>query len=247
MRLEFPSPGTKLGHPTRVTAGEMRLMNFPATKVTGLLAIALLIAACGGGGDDKSAESGAPQNPPAGGSNAAPTIQGQPGTSVLAGQAYNFRPTANDANGDSLTFTASNVPGWASFNQSTGAVTGTPANSDVGTYSGITITVSDGTATATLTAFAITVTDVATGSATVSWTPPTQNSDGSTLTNLAGYRIAYGRSATVLDRSISLSNPSLSSAVVDNLSSGTWYFAVSAVNTQGTASTASNIATKTIS
>jgi hypothetical protein len=225
----------------------MRLMKFQATKVTGLLAIALLIAACGGGGDDKSAESGAPQNPPTGGSNAPPTIQGAPGTSILAGQAYNFRPTASDPNGDTLTFTATNLPAWAALNQSTGAVTGTPASSDVGTYSGIRITVSDGTATASLTAFAITVTDVATGSATVSWTPPTQNSDGSALTNLSGYRIAYGRSATVLDRSISLSNPSLSTAVVDNLSSGTWYFAVSAVNNQGAASNPSNVASKTIS
>ena len=221
-------------------------MKFQATKVTGLIAIALLTAACGGGGDGDSAQS-APQNPGPGGSNAAPTIQGQPGTSVLAGQAYNFRPTANDANGDTLTFTAANLPGWAAINQSTGAVTGTPSNSDVGTYSGITITVSDGAATASLTAFAITVTDVATGSATVSWTPPTQNSDGSALTNLAGYRIAYGRSATVLDRSVSLNNPGLTSAVVDNLSSGTWYFAVSAVNNEGGSSSPSNVASKTIS
>ena len=221
-------------------------MKFQATKVTGLIAIALFTAACGGGGDGDSAQS-APQNPGPGGGNAAPTIQGQPGTSVLAGQAYNFRPTANDANGDTLTFTAANLPGWAAINQSTGAVTGTPASSDVGTYSGITITVSDGAATASLTAFAITVTDVATGSATVSWTPPTQNSDGSALTNLAGYRIAYGRSSTVLDRSVSLNNPGLTSAVVDNLSTGTWYFAVSAVNNEGGSSSPSNVASKTIS
>lgn len=220
-------------------------MKFQATKVTGLIVIALLTAACGGG-DEKTAES-APQNPGPGGGNAPPTIQGQPGSSVLAGQAYNFRPTASDPNGDTLTFSAANLPDWAALNQSTGAVTGTPTGSDVGTYSGITITVSDGTATASLTAFAITVTDVATGSATVSWTPPTQNSDGSTLTNLAGYRIAYGRSATVLDRSVSLNNPSLSTAVVDNLSSGTWFFAVSAVNDEGAASTPSNVASKTIS
>ena len=221
-------------------------MKFQATKVTSLIAIALLTAACGGGGDGESAQS-APQNPGPGGSNAPPTIAGQPGTSVLAGQAYNFRPTANDANGDSLSFTAANLPSWAAINQSTGAVTGTPSSSDVGTYSGITITVSDGSATASLTAFAITVTDVATGSATVSWTPPTQNSDGSALTNLSGYRITYGRSATVLDRSIALSNPGLSSAVVDNLSSGTWYFAVSAVNSNGGSSSPSNVASKTIS
>lgn len=221
-------------------------MNLQVTKAGCLVAIALLVAACGGG-DDKSATS-APQNPGPGpgGGNAPPTIQGQPGTSIVAGQAYSFRPTANDANGDTLTFTASNLPDWASINQSTGAVSGTPTSTDVGTYSGITITVSDGSATASLTAFAITVTDISTGSATLSWTPPTQNSDGSTLTNLAGYRITYGRSANVLDRSISLTNPSLNTYVVENLSAGTWFFSVTSVNSEGTASSSSNVASKTI-
>jgi hypothetical protein len=221
-------------------------MNLQVTKAGCLIAIALLVAACGGG-DDNSATS-APQNPGPGpgGGNAPPTIQGQPGTSIVAGQAYSFRPTANDPNGDSLTFTAANLPDWASINQSTGAVSGTPTSTDVGTYSGITITVSDGSATASLTAFAITVTDISTGSATLSWTPPTQNSDGSTLTNLAGYRITYGRSANVLDRSISLTNPSLNSYVVENLSSGTWFFAVTSLNSEGTASSSSNVASKTI-
>lgn len=223
----------------------MRLMKLQVTKAACVIAIALLAAACGGGGDGETAQS-APQNPGPGGGNTAPTIQGQPGTSVAAGQAYNFRPTAADSNGDTLTFAATNLPGWAALNQATGAVTGTPQSADVGTYSGIRITVSDGTATATLTAFAITVTDIGTGSASLSWTPPTQNSDGSTLADLAGYRIAYGRNAGSLDRSVSLSNPSLNRYMVENLSSGTWFFAVSAVNSQGVASGASNVASKTI-
>jgi hypothetical protein len=220
-------------------------MKLQLTKAACVIAIALLAAACGGGGDGDTAQS-APQNPGPGGSNAPPTIQGQPGTSVVAGQAYNFRPTAADSNGDTLSFTAANLPGWATLNQTTGAVTGTPDGADVGTYSGITITVSDGTATASLTAFAITVTDIGTGVATLSWTPPTQNSDGSALTDLAGFRITYGRSASALDRSVSLSNPSLSRYMVENLSSGTWFFAVSAVNSQGVASNSSNVASKTI-
>jgi hypothetical protein len=220
-------------------------MKLQLTKAGCVIAMALLAAACGGGGDGDTAQS-APQNPGPGGGNAPPTIQGQPGTSVAAGQAYNFRPTAADANNDSLTFTAANLPSWAALNQSTGAVTGTPDNADVGTYSGITITVSDGTASASLSAFAITVTDIGTGAATLSWTPPTQNSDGSALTDLSGFRIAYGRSAGSLDRSVSLTNPSLNRYMVENLSSGTWFFAVSAVNSQGVASNASNVASKTI-
>jgi hypothetical protein len=223
----------------------MCLMKLQVKKAGVLVVLALLTAGCGGGGDGETAQSNVPPTQNPGGGNSPPTIQGQPGTSIAAGQAYNFRPTANDANGDALTFTAANLPNWAALNQSTGAVTGTPDNSDVGTYSGITITVSDGKATATLQAFAITVTDIGTGTATVSWTPPTQNTDGSSLA-LGSYVILYGRSATVLDRSITVTNPSITRFVVDNLSSGTWYFAVSAVSSQGASSSASNVATKTI-
>jgi hypothetical protein len=215
-------------------------------KVYGVLLTALLVTACGGGGGGDSEGTAAQQPGPGTGTNAAPTIQGQPLTSVVAGQAYSFRPLANDANGDQLTFSAANLPAWATLNASTGAVSGTPTSSDVGTYSGITITVSDGQASASLAAFSIAVTDVAMGSATVSWTPPTQNSDGSALTNLSGFQISYGRSASDLAQTVSLTNPSLSTYVIENLSSGTWYFAVAAVNSQGVASTPSNVASKTI-
>jgi hypothetical protein len=231
-------------HRAGVLDEEIFLMKLQVTKAGCLIALALLTAACGGGGDGETAQNNSPPPGPGGG-NAPPTIQGQPGTSVAAGQAYNFSPTANDSNGDTLTFTAANLPSWASLNKSTGAVTGTPDSSDVGTYSGITITVSDGTATASLAAFAITVTDIGTGMATVSWTPPTQNTDGSALA-LGSYVILYGRSATSLDRSITVSNPSITRYVVENLSSGTWFFAVSAVSSQGASSSASNVATKTI-
>ena len=44
-----------------------------------------------------------------------------------------------------------------SFDTSTGALTGTPDNDDVGTDSDIVITVSDGAATASLSSFSITV------------------------------------------------------------------------------------------
>src|SRR6202023_1907333 len=53
-----------------------------------------------------------------------------------------------------------------------------------GTYSNIVISVSDGTASASLTAFSIAVNQISNGSATVNWTPPTSNSDGSTLLSL---------------------------------------------------------------
>lgn len=214
-----------------------------------MVAAVLFIAGCGGGDGSGSASIPQPQTspPPSGTVNATPTLQGQPGTAVLAGQSYSFQPTANDADGDTLTFSATNLPSWATLNPATGRLSGTPAAADVGNYSGIVITVSDGKASASLATFNIAVTAVANGSATVSWTPPTQNTDGSALTNLSGYQILYGRSAENLTQSISVTNPSISTYVVENLTAGAWYFAVVAVNADGATSGHSNVATKTIS
>lgn len=210
---------------------------------TSWLAFALCtLTACGGGGGGSE---GTPA--PATGANTAPTIQGSPSTSVIAGQAYSFQPTASDPDGDSLTFSVTNLPAWASFSQSTGRISGTPSAADVATYSNIRVTVSDGKASASTAMFAITVTALGTASVTLSWTPPTQNEDGSTLTDLAGYEVHYGQSEGALDQSVQLSNPSLNSYVVENLSAGTWFFAVRSVNRQGVASQMSGTASKTIS
>lgn len=69
----------------------------------------------------------------------------------------------------------------------------------------------------------------ATGTATIRWTPPTQNTDGTPLDNLVGYRLQYGTSATALTSEIIVPNPGASSQVVDNLATGTWYFGLTAL------------------
>jgi hypothetical protein len=221
------------------------MQTFPTLRAVLLSLTAVLVVACGGGGDSGTAAQSA--NPPPGGANGAPTIQGTPTSTVLVGQAYSFQPSINDPNGDTLTITAQNVPGWATFNAQNGRISGTPTSADIGSYSNITIRVSDGTNTATLGPFSITVSASVQGAATLSWTPPTQNSDGTTLTNLAGYEIMYGRNSNNLDQTVSLTNPSINTYVVDNLTSGTWFFAVMARNSNGVTSPLSNVAQKTIS
>ncbi|PCK07792.1 MAG: hypothetical protein COA42_12470 [Alteromonadaceae bacterium] len=91
--------------------------------------------------------------------NDAPVISGTPSTSVAEDVSYSFTPTMSDVDvGDSASFSISNQPSWASFTASTGALTGTPSNSDIGTYSSIAISVNDNAnASASLTPFTITV------------------------------------------------------------------------------------------
>jgi hypothetical protein len=218
-----------------------------------VLVLAVLGSALSGCGDEEQAAADAalpptviPSPPPTGGTNRAPTISGTAAPSVLADSAYLFSPTFNDADGDTLTFSITGQPGWATFSTTNGRLSGTPTAADVGTYSNIVITVTDGAQSVALGAFSITVVGTATGSATLSWTPPTQNTDGSPLTDLAGYRIYWGTSQNGLLNSVTVNNPGLTSYVVDQLTPGTWYFATTAVNSQLVESGPSNVASKAV-
>ncbi len=92
------------------------------------------------------------------------------------------------------------------------------------------------------------VTVVATGNGTalLSWTPPTENTDGSTLTDLAGYRIYYGTASGTYTDNITIDNPGLTSYQIDNLTPADWYFVITSLNSSGTESTFSNEVRKTI-
>jgi hypothetical protein len=94
--------------------------------------------------------------------NDAPTISGTPSVTVAEDSAYSFTPTvSDDDSGDSQVFSINHKPGWASFNSSTGNLSGTPTNDDVGVTNGIIISVTDGSnAQASLTVFDLTVTNV---------------------------------------------------------------------------------------
>jgi hypothetical protein len=68
---------------------------------------------------------------------------------------------------------------------------------------------------------------------TLSWMPPTENTNGSTLTDLSGYTIHYGTQSQNYTNEIQVDNPGLTTYVVDNLSPGTYYFAISATTSDG--------------
>jgi len=81
---------------------------------------------------------------------------------------------------------------------------------------------------------------------TLSWAAPTENTDGSALTNLAGFDIYYGTSSSSLTQKITLNSVGLLTYVVENLNSGTWYFEVVAVNSSGVRSGPSSVVSVTI-
>jgi len=218
-------------------------------RATLALIVSLSLTACFD--DNEPTENDSPPpvvGQPGGGttSNRAPTIGGTPVTTAKTSLSYYFQPTAGDADGDRLTFTVQGKPAWAQFSGSNGALYGTPGDGAAGTYSGIQITVSDGKAEATLPAFTITVAPPVIGSASLAWQAPTQNEDGTPLTDLAGYVVRYSKNPGNLDQKVTLSSPSTTSVVINNLIEGTWFFTLSSLNSSGVESRPTGAVSKII-
>ena len=169
--------------------------------------------------------------------NQAPSISGTPATSVDEGNNYRFTPTANDPDGDPLSFSIVNQPVWAAFSSSTGGLSGIPGNSDTGTTSNIRISVSDGIATTTLPAFSITVfgTETQTGSITLNWTAPVARTDSSplALSEIAGFTVYYGTSTGSYPNRLAVDNGSSTSATITDLPVDTYYLVVTTRDSEG--------------
>jgi hypothetical protein len=173
-------------------------------------------------------------------------IVGSPAPEVVVGDTYIFQPAAQAAPGARLTFSAANLPAWASIDPATGHIAGTPDASQVGSYTNIKVAVTDGVQVATLAAFSILVAQTAPGAVTLSWTAPTQNADATPLVDLIGYHILYGTSASTLSHVITITTPGIARYVVSNLSPGTWYFAIQSINASNVTSNLSPVISTTI-
>jgi hypothetical protein len=92
----------------------------------------------------------------------------------------------------------------------------------------------------------VTVTAASSGTATLSWTPPTTNTDGTPVTTLTGYHIYWGTTQAALTQSVAISGASTTSYEVTGLAAGTWYFAVAADAADGTESAQSALGSKTL-
>jgi putative Ig domain-containing protein len=223
-------------------------------RFVGILLVTLTLTACGGDGGSSTAQSTLPpvSNPitappaptPTPAKNNPPVISGAAASAITAGQAYNFQPSAQDADEDVITFTIANKPSWASFDAGTGKLSGTPTEKQTGTYKDIEIAATDGKDVTALKPFTIAVNAPAANSdgptVALDWHPPTENTDGTALTNLKGYKLHYGTKTKTYTESIVIDNPGVLSYVVDDLPKGTYYFALTAFNSSGAESDFSN-------
>ena len=223
-------------------------------QLAGLSVLVALLAACSGVGVTSSGTGAAAA---AAASTAATTtaatapdapkltLTGTPATSIAVGAKYSFQPAVSAA-GEGTSFTIQGQPSWAEFNATTGALSGTPTASDEGLSSKVTISAKDAASSASIGPFTIVVTGPANGTATLSWSAPTDNSNGSPITGLAGYFVYYGTDPSNLTKSIDVAGATTTTYTVTGLTAGTYYFAVAAYNSEGVDSSLSNIGQKTI-
>lgn len=203
-----------------------------------LLAAAVIVTTTGCNGDSSSAPSSSAAT------SSTLSISGTPATQAAIGQTYSFRPVVSDSAAPAAVgFSIQNKPMWATFNTSSGQLAGTPASADVGSYPGIVISASTAGAQASLTGFTITV--LQKGTVVLSWEAPTTNTDGSPLTDIAGYIVHYGTIASLLTQSAAL-DTATDGYSLSALAPGIWYFAISATNSAGVEGAWSDVVSATV-
>jgi hypothetical protein len=178
---------------------------------------------------------------PASGAGTVFALQGSPPPRATVGARYAFQPTVSPS-GVGVKFAISGQPAWITIDTSTGALGGTPIAADEGTTGHIVVTASIGSSSTSLTPFTIQVNPpTSTVSAALSWAAPTENADGSPVTDLAGYRIYYGTNADDLTSKVDVPGAHSTTYVLKGLNSARYYFAVVAFNSLGLDSGYSNL------
>ena len=135
--------------------------------------------------------------------------------------------------------TSSGTPATAADTGSSTSTSGSSSSSSSSASSGSTSSGSSGSTSST-------GSSTGNSSVTLGWTAPTQNSNGTAITNLAGYKIHYGTASQDYTQVVALNNPSLSRYVIDSLPSGTYYFAITSYNAQGVESSLSGEVSATL-
>lgn len=195
-----------------------------------LAALIFVLTGCGGGGGGGGDNGGTTAS-----TTATVNLECEP-----IDAAYNESVTLNWSSTNAETCTASGS--WSGDKTTSGSET-IDSLTDDGTFI---ITCTDDVGGSVSDSVTVTVTVNNAGTASLSWTPPTKNTDGTDLTDLAGYYIHIGTSSGDYSSVIEVRQNDINSFLVEDLAEGTWYFALSAFDTSGNESEKSNEGSKVI-
>lgn len=125
------------------------------------------------------------------------------------------------------------LPNWLSFDPSSEELHGSPANEETGINDSVVLDTVDELGRSQSHQLTIEVAAISGFTAEFSWWAPTQRTDDSALTNLAGFKIYAGRNQHDMEEWVTIPNPSIDRHTIENLGSGTWWFALSAYDSAG--------------
>lgn len=204
-----------------------------------IILICSILSACGGSSESGKVAPDDDDNGSNGTANAKPSISIlSPDGSQLFSDAteITFRASSEDAeDGD--------ISEFIEWNSSLDGVLGSGAQFTTNLRSGehvISANITDSDGETAEDSIQITV-NISQGVATVSWIPPSLNTDGTNLNDLAGYKILLGQSENNLNQ-YWIVDASRSDALLENLTVGaTYYYAVLAFNQFGIESQTSSV------
>ncbi len=164
--------------------------------------------------------------------NSPPSFQGSVNYLIKVNEVIDTQLNASDPDGDTLTYTTFNFPTWLTLDSNTGKITGTPTDHDIGTYSDIRISISDGNNTVTAGPYTIRVTDEL-FSIEINWMEVTQDVNGNDIDNIAGYKIYIKDTLTNYDQEAMVEGSSKTSHDINRLAPGTYNVTVSSLLASG--------------
>ncbi len=186
-------------------------------------------------------------------SNSAPTVNAGSNQTVQVLDTVTLTASASDSDGSITDYLWRQVDNGApsiSINNFRNRIANftAPQSNTTETYQfRVTVTDNDDATDSDLVSITVNPTQSNTGQATVTWTAPTENTDGSTLNDLAGFTIYYGRNRNDLTNSAVINNSNQTSRTLRNLRNGTtYYFSITARNNSGIESERSPIRSKQI-
>ncbi len=159
--------------------------------------------------------------------------------SVAKGSTTQLTATGTYSDGSTQNLTATAT--WSSSNTAVATVSNAAGSNGLATGVAAGTTTIKAISGSISASAGLTVTD---RSVTLSWDAPTTNTNGSSLTNLSGYKLYYGTASGSYSQTVTVNTGT--TTTLTNLSPGTYYFTVTAVNSNGTESVFSNEVSKTI-
>lgn len=159
---------------------------------------------------------------------------------IEVGQSFFARLVVSNIENAEIVFSAENIPSWIELNLNERSLSGVPTLDDIGVYSDILITVDFSGSQYVIGPYSIEVLSNQLNHVVVTWEPVNQNVNGDSIDNIASYIVRWQMQDDEEVFSKEVTGQLSQSTQINDLSSGTYNFSVSALTSSGLESDASS-------